>query len=222
MSDKNPSILDAKIEQGKISDVYRKIARIYDTWGKFTESKARDRCLELDQIKDGESVLEVAVGTGLAFEQILKSNPSGHNEGIDLTDEMLAKARTKAEELGIKNYNLKIGNAYNPDFPDKRFDLLINNYMFDLLPEADFEKVLLEFNRVLRPGGRLILVNMAKGEHWYNHIWEALYKLKPSLLGGCRGVYLSPYLEKVGFQNIKREFISQYTWPSEVVFANKA
>ena len=45
---------------------------------------------------------------------------------------------------------------------ENSFDLLINNYMFDLLPEPDFEPVLAEFGRVLKPGGRLVLANMAR------------------------------------------------------------
>jgi ubiquinone/menaquinone biosynthesis C-methylase UbiE len=65
---------DARISQGHISDLYRKIAPRYDLWARMTESKARDRCLEIAAIQDGESVLEVAVGTGLAFERILKGS----------------------------------------------------------------------------------------------------------------------------------------------------
>jgi len=63
-------MLDAKIEKSRVAAIYRKIAPSYDLWAWLTESRARDRCLELADIQDGESVLEVAVGTGLAFEQI--------------------------------------------------------------------------------------------------------------------------------------------------------
>jgi ubiquinone/menaquinone biosynthesis C-methylase UbiE len=68
----------------------------------LTESKARDRCLEIAAIQDGESVLEVAVGTGLAFERILKANPSGRNEGIDLTEAMLNRAEKRAASAGFR------------------------------------------------------------------------------------------------------------------------
>jgi len=56
--------------------------------------------------------------------------------------------------------------------------------MFDLIPEKDFVVVLSEFRRVLRPGGRLVLVNMTKGAGWFNTFWEWLYKTSPSLLAG--------------------------------------
>lgn len=212
-------MLDAKVRKKDVANVYRRIAPTYDLWGRLTESEARDRCLQLAAIRDGEDVLEVAVGTGLAFEMILRANPSGRNEGIDLTDAMLERAERKAARSGCKNYRLRIGDAYRLDFPDDSFDVLVNNYMFDLLPESDFPRVLGEFQRVLRPGGRLAMVNMTNGERWYNGLWERVYRVKPALLGGCRGVSLLEYLNESGFTALHREYVSQMTFPSEVVYA---
>jgi len=207
------------IEKSQVPDIYRRIAPAYDLWAWLTESKARNRCLELAAIQNGEDVLEVAVGTGLAFEKILRANPSGRNEGIDLTGAMLIRAARKAAKSGSSNYRLEIGDAYDLDFPDASIDVLINNYMFDLLPQQDFLTVLKEFKRVLRPGGRLAMVNMTKGQHWYNGIWERIYGINPALLGGCRGVSLLPQIEKCGFQQTRRETMSQLTFPSEIVCA---
>lgn len=211
-------MLDAGIQKEKVSDLYRKIAPTYDLWARLTESKARNRCLELASIKDGESVLEVAAGTGLAFEKILRLNPSGRNVGIDLTEAMLSRARRRAAKSGIENYRLSIGDAYALDFPDDNFDVVINNYMFDLMPEKDFPTVLSEFRRVLRPGGRLVLANMTEGVSWYNRIWERVYRINPAWLGGCRGVQMLPLIEEFSFINIQREYVSQMTFPSEVIF----
>ncbi len=208
---------DAQSEKARVVDIYRKIAPSYDLWAWLTESKARNRCLELAAIQNGEEVLEVAVGTGLAFQRILKSNPSGRNEGIDLTEAMVIRANKKAAKSGLNAYHLKIGDAYELDFPDDSFDVLINNYMFDLLPQQDFLTVLQEFKRVLRPGGRLAIVNMTKGERWYNGVWERIYKINPALLGGCRGVSILPQIEVCGFTQITREYMSQLTFPSEIV-----
>ena len=210
-------MLDAHIEKGRVADIYRKIAPSYDLWAWLTESKARDRCLELAAIRNGEDVLEVAVGTGLAFKRILEANPSGRNEGIDLTDAMLMRADRKAVKSGTNNYRLRIGDAYDLDFPDDSFDVLINNYMFDLLPQQDFLTVLEEFRRVLRPGGRLAMVNMTMGERWFNGIWERIYRINPALLGGCRGVSILPKVEVCGFRETRREYMSQLTFPSEIV-----
>lgn len=221
MTVENLRILDARIKKESVPKLYRDIAPKYDIWARFTETKARARCLDLANISNREAVLEVAVGTGLAFAEILKLNPSGRNEGIDITPEMLDKAMERAEGTGMKNYHLQLGDAYNLGYEDNSFDVLINNYMFDLLPEEDFPRVIFEFKRVLRPKGRLVLVNMTKGEHWYNALWEAIYKWNPAILGGCRGVYLKPYLQVAGFSQISREPVSQMTFPSEVVFSVK-
>ena len=216
-----PEILDARIKKSDVPTIYRKTAFVYDLWAQLTESRARKRCLELASIRNGESILEVAVGTGLAFVEILKANPTGKNEGIDLTVEMLKHARQKAQKFGTMNYALKSGDAYDFEYSDECFDLLINNYMFDLLPENDFSVVLAEFKSVLRPGGRLVLVSMTKPEHSYNSVWELVYRINPAWLGGCRGVFLKPYLEAVGFVDVRREFISQMTFPSEIVYGLK-
>jgi ubiquinone/menaquinone biosynthesis C-methylase UbiE len=212
-------MLEAKLDKHRVADVYRKIAPSYDLWAWLTETRARNRCLELAAIRDGEDVLEVAVGTGLAFEKILAANPSGRNEGIDLTEAMLARARKKAINSGAANYRLGLGDAYDLDFADDSFDVLVNNYMFDLLPEQDFVAVLEEFRRVLRPGGRLAMVNMTRGERWYHGLWERIYRMNPALLGGCRGVTLLPVLAECGFRNATRETISQMMFPSEIVHA---
>lgn len=212
-------MLQARVDKEQVATIYRRIAPSYDLWARLTESKARDRCLELAEIRDGEAVLEVAVGTGLAFERILAANPSGRNEGIDLTEAMLSRARDKAANSGTDNYRLRIGDAYSLEFEDNSFDLLINNYMFDLLPQQDFPVVLREFKRVLRPGGRLAMVNMCPGERWYHGLWEWIYKINPALLGGCRGVSVLPELPASGFTRGRREYMSQFTFPSEIVTA---
>jgi ubiquinone/menaquinone biosynthesis C-methylase UbiE len=217
MAAERVKILDAYIKKSDVTTVYRGVAPIYDIWSMLTESKARNRCLELADIRDGQKILEVAVGTGSAFVEILKRNPHGSNTGIDLTIEMLSRAKSKAEKLGIGNYSLEVGDAYALPYPDGEFDLVLNNYMFDLLPERDFPTILEGFFRVLKPGGKLVMANMTKAECWCSSFAELIYRVKPSLMGGCRGVYLLPYLESAGFKVMQREYISQMTFPTEVL-----
>lgn len=215
-------IADAKLAKPEVIDTYAKIASLYDLWGGLTETHARRKALALAQIQDGETVLEVAVGTGLTFWEILKANPNGENTGIDLTPAMLDKAIRKAAQSGQHNYTLQTGDAYHLDFPGQHFDLLMNNFMFDLLPEQDFPKVLAEFKRVLKPSGRIVLVNMTRSEHWYEQIWERVYRFNPRWLGGCRGVLLHESLQAAGFNNIHRETVSQLGFPEEIITAKLA
>lgn len=209
--------MDAALNKDQVRTIYRRFASTYDFWSSLMESKARLRCLEMADIKNGESVLEVAVGTGVLFEKLLKSNPRGRNEGIDLSNEMLSQAIERLHKSGESNYALKIGDAYHLQYPDNSFDLVLNNYMFDLIPEKDFGVILSEFKRVLRKDGRIVIVSMTKGPHWFDIVWELFYKIQPSLLGGCRGVALMPYLKRVGFEKIRREYIIQMLFPSEVI-----
>ena len=211
-------MLEARVPQKLIPSVYSRIAPVYDIWAYLTETHARKACFAAANVSDGESILEVAVGTGLLFRELLLANPSGLTEGIDLTETMLNRARHKVKNLPGR-YRLRLGDAHRLDFADHSFDLLVNNYMFDLLPQEDFRPVLEEFFRVLKPGGRLALVNMAMSDHWQHKLYQYIYRLSPKLLGGCRGVALSSVLLSAGFTNISVEFVSQLGFPSEIVFA---
>ena len=119
----------------------------------------------------------------------------------------------------MANYQVSTGDAYDLKFSNRQFDLLMNNYMFDLLPEKDFVQVLNEFKRVLKPTGRIVLVNMTRGKHFHERFWEAVYRVNPRWLGGCRGVFLSEALHKAGFTEIARETVSQFGFPSEIISA---
>ena len=106
----------------------------------------------------------MAVGTGRLFCKILIQNPNGKNFGIDISQGMLAKAKSKLSIQGSQKYSLEIGSAFDIKMDDGSIDILFNNYMFDLIPFDQMDAVIEEFKRVLKPGGKLVLVNMTKGE----------------------------------------------------------
>lgn len=212
-------MLPARLDSQQVISAYRRIAPIYDVWGRLTESRAQDRCLEWAAIVDGEDVLDAAVGSGLLFRRILALNPNGYSAGVDVCDSMLERAREKAVSSDNDRWKLVRGDVRSMPWPDNRFDVVFNNYLFDLLPREDFERVLAEFRRVLRPGGRLAMVNMTNPEAAHQRLWTWLYRINPALLGGCRGVTLVPWLEKAGFTHIRRQFVSQLSFPSEVVLS---
>jgi len=122
---KRKKALDARVSQNKIGSVYDRIAPIYDIWGKSTESHARNRAIELAEIKDGQTILEVAVGTGLAFYEIVTRNPNGTNTGIDLSQGMLTKAKQRVSQLSEANYSLDIGTAFDLSVEDESIDTLV-------------------------------------------------------------------------------------------------
>ncbi len=215
------NILNRKFSENEVKDSYSKVAWFYNLWSLLTESKAAKRTIEIADIKDGESILEVAVGTGLLFKEIVKRNPGGINKGIDISPSMLFRAKKHLNKSKNSNYMLEIGNTYHLTFKDNSFDLVINNFMIDLLPEKDFEKILSEFYRVIKPSGRVIISTMTFGEKWYNKFWHWIAQKLPNLLTGCRPITIVPNLKDVGFTIVKTEQISQNTFPSEVIYAIK-
>ena len=84
--------------------------------------------------------------------------PEGSVVGVDMTPEMLAKARASAEEMGAANVELVESEAEALPFADESFDVLISNGMIDLIPDKD--AVFSEIHRVLRPGGRIQIADV--------------------------------------------------------------
>ena len=217
----NQEILEARYTHKEIVRKYNWIAPIYDLFGILMESKARQRALEMAAIQNGEKVLEVAFGTGLNFVEILKRNRCGWVNGIDVSMKMLERTKKRISKTGQKNFTLYLCDCRHLPFEDGAFDVLMNQYLLDILPVEDFIPILSEFKRVLKTGGRIVLVNMTKGERWVNQVYEEIYKLKPPLLAGCRGVMAQPFLEEIRFKEFQREFVSQLGFPSEVVLGVK-
>ncbi|MFN7952141.1 MAG: class I SAM-dependent methyltransferase [bacterium] len=91
----------AGVPPEEIPKIYTRLAPMYDFWARLTESRARE--LAVAHVRDGEHVLEVAVGTGLAFETLVHANPHGRTEGVDLTPAMLERARRKVRGLPGKH-----------------------------------------------------------------------------------------------------------------------
>ena len=212
--------IPVQLSKSEVRRRYARLAPIYDFWGVLTESKTVKKALEFAGIRNGESILEVAVGTGNVFEKIVSLNAGGRNEGIDLSPEMLARAEKRLKKYDA-TYSLQTGDAYDLPYPDETFDLVMNSYMFDLLPEEDFSRILLEFKRVLKPGGRIVITSMTPGRKWYSRIWDWLVRKAPNILEGCRPINLKEDAERAGFTNIREEYVSQLSFPSLVLYAEK-
>lgn len=214
-------ILKSRYNHQEIIRKYNWVAPIYDLFALLMESKARERALEIVNIQDGEKILEVAIGTGLNLVEILKRNPNGWVEGIDISPKMLVRARQRLFKIGNQNFRLHLCDCRNLPFKKETFDVVFSEYLLDIMPIEDFLPILTEFKRVLRDGGRLILVHMTKGQRFIERIYEEIYKLRLPLLAGCRGVMAKPFLQKLGFNDLKREFVSQIGFPSEIILGIK-
>jgi ubiquinone/menaquinone biosynthesis C-methylase UbiE len=215
------TILEAKRPPEEVPAIYTRLAPIYEVWARLTESKARRRVFELASVRDGEEVLEVATGTGVQLARLAGANPRGRTVGVEASSGMLSRTRRSLDRSGIEQIQLIEGSALDLPLPDDTFDLVVNSYMLDLLPREAIPRALEEFRRVLRPGGRLVLSNMTKAERRLDGIWDWLYAKGVVLTANCRGVLAAPVLDELGFSEISREYISQATFPTEIVTAHK-
>ncbi len=108
----------------------------------------------LGRLQPGERVLDLGCGAGtdsLVAAQMVA--PDGRVVGLDMTPEMLAKARAAGAELGATNVEFVEAEAESLPFPEASFDVVISNGVIDLIPDKD--AVFAEMFRVLVPGGRL-------------------------------------------------------------------
>jgi arsenite methyltransferase len=113
----------------------------------------------LGRLEPGERVLDLGSGAGtdsLVAAQMV--GPEGSVTGVDMTPEMLAKARAAAKELGAGNAEFVAAEAESLPFSDASFDVVISNGVIDLIPDKD--AVFAELHRVLDPGGRIQLADV--------------------------------------------------------------
>ena len=208
------------LSETEVRDLYDRMAFSYDYWGAVTDSRAHQAALDFAAIEDGETILEVGVGTGRLFSRMAGGNLSGRNYGVDVSRGMLARAVRRVGSIPRMNL-LAIASAYHLPFADESFDVVFGAYILDILPDNAFAPVLSEWNRVIKLGGRLVLANMTRGRRWYCRLWGGLYRLHPKIMGGCRPVVVASYLSAGGWQVRERRETVQSTFPSEVILARK-
>jgi SAM-dependent methyltransferase len=166
----------------------------------------------LASIKEGETVIDLGSGAGIdCFLAAKKVGDTGKVIGIDMTPEMLDKARGNAKNGNIENVEFRLGEIDNLPVADNTADLVISNCVINLAP--DKKKVFDEAFRVLKPGGRVMISDIVL----LGELPEGIRSSMDAYIGCVSGaIHKDDYLQTIkdaGFKDV--EIVSEATFPVE-------
>lgn len=184
---------------GKIKKRYDRAARIYDLLEKPMDTMMR-KYLWDSLFNDLEGkVLEVGVGTG---KNIGKYNSETEVTAIDLSYNMLKRAKEKALKLGIRNVEFKQMDIQNMDFEDNYFDYVIATCVFCSVPDPI--KGLKEIKRVLKPKGKAIFVEHVRSKNRViGKLMDVFNPIPLNLYGANINRKTVENIRSAGFKNIE-------------------
>lgn len=156
----------------------------------------------LASLHPGQNVLDLGCGGGIdCFLAAQKVGPSGHVIGVDMTPQMLDRARANKAKLNISNVDFRLGEIENLPVADATIDVVISNCVINLSP--DKPRVFSEIYRVLKPGGKLAVSDIVTDGELPQAIQD-----NPDAWSGCVAgaidVHLyAQMLEEAGFHNVR-------------------
>ncbi len=163
-------------------------------------------------LREGETVLDLGSGPGLdSFLAADKVGRSGKVIGVDMTSEMIEKARDNAQKGSYSNVEFRLGEIENLPAADSSVDVIISNCVINLSPDKD--KVFQEAFRVLRPGGRIMVSDVVLSRELPEFIKESIDAYVACISGAItKGEYLET-VKAAGFQEVS--IVSETTIPVE-------
>ena len=152
-------------------------------------------------MKAGEAVVDLGAGAGFdAFLAAGKVGPSGHVIGIDMTHEMLAKARANAEKGGYDHVEFRLGEIEHMPIANDTADVIISNCVINLSPNKP--QVLREAFRVLKQGGRLAISDVVATAPFPDDFKDDDHLLSGCVTGASLVDELQNWLEEAGFVRV--------------------
>ena len=156
----------------------------------------------LASLKEGETVLDL--GSGAGFDCFLAANKVGGKGrviGVDMTPEMLEKARENARKNNYTNVEFRLGEIENLPVADNAVDIIISNCVINLAPDKN--KVFKEAYRVLKPGGRLMVSDIVLTKELPAFIRESVQAYIGCVSGAALEEEYLGAIEDAGFTNVR-------------------
>src|ERR1022692_4594788 len=153
------------LSRAETKALYDKISKVYDL---LSEGPVLEAGLRMLAPQPGETVLEIGFGTGHALVWLARAvGPSGKVHGIDLSDGMMAVAQSLLRHEGFADrVELRSGDATDLPYPADSMDTVFMSFTLELFDTPEIPAVLAQCRRVLKTGGRIVVVGMSKeGEH---------------------------------------------------------
>jgi SAM-dependent methyltransferase len=155
----------------------------------------------LAAMRPGEVVVDLGSGAGIdCFLAAQQVGPAGRVIGIDMTHEMLAKARANAERVGAANVEFRLGEIEHLPIADNTADVVISNCVINLVP--DKEQVYREAFRVLKPGGRITIADVVNTAPLPTELASDATLLCACLAGAATTRQIEGWLAGAGFVDI--------------------
>jgi ubiquinone/menaquinone biosynthesis C-methylase UbiE len=202
---------------------YNKISRFYDLLSDRSEAPMRRAGLDLLKAGAGEKILEIGFGTGRVLVDLAKAvGPQGKVFGVDLSDQMLRLAKKNLTRAGlIGRCRLRCGDAAHLSYREDTMDAVFMSFTLELFDTPEIPLLLSECKRVLRPGGRIVVVGMSKEEARDRlvDVYEWTHKHFPNFVD-CRPICVQTVLRESGF--LIQKVLKKRMWvPVEIVLGLK-
>lgn len=216
-----PGVLRVLQSKNETKAFYNKIAKVYDVLSEHSERAMREAGIRMLAPSTGERLLEIGFGTGHVLVELAKGvGPTGKILGVDISENMVAQARELLERENLTSRaDLSCGDAERLPYDSASVDGIFMCFTLELFDTPEIPMVLAECARVLRPGGRIVVVSVSKEgpQGIVIRVFEWTHRHFPNLMD-CRPIYARRALEAAGFATAEHTVESMWV-PVEIVRA---
>ena len=199
---------------------YDRMSGWYDWLTAGGERRLTNLGLQKLDVKKGEKVLEIGFGTGHALVELAKAVGSlGRICGIDISRGMLNVAGDRLKTIGLANrVEMTRGDAIQLSYEKDFFDAILMSFVLELFDTPEIPGLLAKCRRVLRRGGRLCVVSLARRDRLAVRLYEWFHRRFPVYVD-CRSIYAKQSIQAAGFEVLESTEKKMWGLPVEIVLA---